>query len=110
MLNEIILILLVLSGFLYWFDFQKVKEIAMNATQQYCQAVNVQMLDGYVAANGLKIKKNSLGKWQLQRTFLFEFTSTGEHRYNGKIIMHGQSVTAVEMDPYRLDDQDNHFN
>lgn len=103
MTNHFILIALLVLGFIYWYHGQKVKEIAYQATQAYCQSVQVQMLDEYIAGNGLWLKRDKFGKLQLQRTFVFEFASTGERRYNGKITMLGEQVEAIVMEPYRVD-------
>ncbi len=103
MANEIILIALFIGGFFYWSQFQRVKEIALGATKQHCLAMEVLMLDEYVAASGLRIVRDSHKKWQLQRSFTFEFSSTGEERYNGKIIMLGQKVASIYMEPYRME-------
>lgn len=100
--NSILLITLLLAGFVYWFNFQKIKEIAIGATRVHCQAMEVQMLDDYIAANGIWLRRNKRGKWQIQRTFLFEFSSTGADRYNGKITMLGQQVETIYMEPYRI--------
>lgn len=60
------------------------------------------MLDDYVAANGIGLKKDKAGKLQIHRTFLFEFSATGDERYNGKISMLGQRVESIYMEPYRI--------
>jgi hypothetical protein len=102
MINHIILISLLLLGFSYWYHGQKVREIAYNATKAHCQAMQVQMLDDYIAGSSLRLRRDKTGKIQLQRTFVFEFASTGEWRYNGKIIMLGQRVESIMMDPHQI--------
>ena len=91
-----------LLGFGYWYHAQKVKELALAATIAHCRAMEVQMLDDYIAANGIKLKRDNNGKMQFQRTFYFEFSSTGDERYNGRIIMLGQRVESIYMEPYRI--------
>lgn len=103
MTGHLVLIALLLLAFCYWYQGQKVKEIAYQATQAYCQSVEVQMLDGYVAGHGLWLRRGADGKMHLERTFAFEFASTGERRYNGKIIMLGDRVERIVMEPYRVD-------
>jgi len=103
MIVHIFLITIIVLGFLYWYHGQKVKQIAYQATQVYCQSLGVQMLDDYIAGHGLWMKRDKSGKMCLQRTFAFEFSSTGQHRYNGKIIMLGQQVESIVMEPYRVD-------
>jgi len=101
-LNSIVLIGLLLAASAYWFNFQSVKEIALHATRTHCRAMEVHMLDDYIAANGIWFRRDKHGKWQIQRTFLFEFSSTGADRYNGKITMLGQRVETIYMEPYRI--------
>ncbi|WP_394752315.1 DUF3301 domain-containing protein [Crenothrix sp.] len=102
MIDDIIFIGLLLGAFWYWTSAQKVKEIAFNATKDYCLAMEVQMLDAYIALSNLGFQRDSAGKIQLKRTFSFEFSSTGYERYSGKIIMLGRKVKSIVMDPYRL--------
>jgi hypothetical protein len=102
MLNHVILISFLLLGFFYWFNTQKIKEIALNATRAHCLKMQVQMLDDYIAASHLWYAINKFGKIQLRYTFVFEFSSTGNDRYNGHIIMLGRQVESIYMEPYRI--------
>jgi Protein of unknown function (DUF3301) len=102
MIDDIIFISLLLCAFLYWTTAQKVKEIALRATEDYCFAMEVQMLDAYIALNKLGFERDNLGKMQIRRLFTFEFSSTGYERYSGTIIMLGNKVKSIVMEPYRL--------
>lgn len=104
MLDDLILIALLLGAYLYWFNGQRVKEVALKAVTENCQKLEVQMLDEYVALSGIRLKRDQAGKMCLQRTFLFEFSSTGNERYNGICIMLGPQVESIQMEPYRFDD------
>jgi hypothetical protein len=103
MLDDIILIALLLGAYLYWFDGQQVKEVALKAVRGHCLNLEVQMLDEYVALNGIRLKRDQAGKMRLRRIFLFEFSSTGNERYNGICIMLGRRVESIQMEPYRFD-------
>jgi hypothetical protein len=103
MLDDLILIALLLGAYLYWFNGQRVKEVALKAVTENCQKLEVQMLDEYVALSDIRIKRDQAGKMRLQRTFLFEFSSTGNERYNGICIMLGRQVESIRMEPYRFD-------
>ena len=94
-------------AYLYWFNAQKTKEIALATARDHCLTMEVQMLDDYVALNGIRLKRGPLGKIQLQRSFLFEFSSTGNERYNGTVLMLGRRVESVDMEPYRIKQTDN---
>jgi len=103
MLNDIILICFMCLAYLYWFNAQKAKEIALGTARAHCLAMEVQMLDDYVALNGIWLKKDKPRKIQLRRSFLFEFSSTGNERYNGTVLMLGRRVESIYMDPYRIE-------
>ena len=103
MLDDLILIVLLLGAYLYWFNAQQVKEIALKAVRANCLSLEVQMLDEYVALNSVRVKRDQSGKIRVQRIFLFEFSSTGNERYNGVCIMLGRRVEAIQMEPYRFD-------
>jgi hypothetical protein len=103
MLNDVILIGLMCLAYVYWFNAQKAKEIALASARDHCLAMEVQMLDGYVALNGIWLKRDKSGKMQLRRSFLFEFSSTGNERYNGTVLMLGRQVESVYIEPYRIE-------
>lgn len=103
MLIDLILIGLMCLVVAYWFNALKANEIALAAATAHCHAMEVQMLDDYVALNGVLLKVNKAGKVQLQRLFLFEFSSTGLERYNGTVLMLGRRVESIYMDPYRIE-------
>ncbi|WP_027160323.1 DUF3301 domain-containing protein [Methylobacter luteus] len=102
MIIDIVLISLLIIAYLYWFSAQQVKSIALKATKQHCLDMNVQMLDDYIALNGLWLKRDKIGKIHFWRSFQFEFSSTGNERYNGQIIMFGCLIESIQMEPYRL--------
>ncbi len=105
MLDLFLITLLLLIGF-YWSNSMKAREIAFIAVTSHCRKLGVQLLDEYVALNGLWFKVNREGGISAWRSYLFEFTSTGNDRYNGKIIMLGDKILNIEMDPYKiLDDE-----
>lgn len=103
MLNEIILICIMCLVYLYWVNAQKAKEIALEAARDRCLAMEVQMLDGYVALNGIWLKRDQTGKMQIRRLFLFEFSSSGFERYDGTVLMLGHRVESIYMEPYRIE-------
>ena len=104
MLDDLILIALLLCAYLYWFNGQQAKEIALKAVRAHCLNLDVQMLDEYVALSGIRLKREPTGKIRLRRTFLFEFSSTGNERYNGVCMMLGKRVESIQMEPYRIDE------
>ncbi len=104
MLDDLILIALLSGAYLYWFNAQQVKESALKAVRAHCLNLEVQMLDEYVALNSIRLNRDPTGIMRVRRRFLFEFSSTGNERYNGVCIMLGQRVESIQMEPYRIDE------
>lgn len=80
----------------------KVREIAFIAAKVHCQKMNLFLLDEYVALNGQWLKRDEQGKVKAWRSYQFEFSSTGDERYNGKVIMLGKKVLSIQLEPYRI--------
>lgn len=99
---DFILILIVLAIGLYWSDGMKTREFAFHTVERYCHKNEVVLLDGYVALNGQWLKRDDQGKLKIWRSYLFEFSSTGEERYQGKITLLGLRVTEITLEPYRI--------
>ena len=104
MLDDLILIALLLGAYLYWFNSQHAKEIALKAVRANCLSQEVQMLDEYVALNSIRLSRDQTGTMRVRRAFLFEFSSTGNERYNGVCIMLGRQVESIQMEPYRFNE------
>ncbi len=100
-------IVLLLLSFRYWFAAQAVKEIAYAAVRRHCQQLHLQMLDDYVALQQLSLQRNLYGKISLRRVYGFEFSATGEERYQGHITLVGQVIQGIELDAYRIVEQFN---
>jgi hypothetical protein len=103
MLDLLLIALLLLIGF-YWSNALKAREIALAAVKVHCHKMDVQLLDEYVALNALWPRRDELGKVKAWRSYQFEFTSTGDERYNGKLIMLGRAVISIQLGTYRIED------
>lgn len=104
MLDDLFLIALLLGASFYWISWQQAREIALSAVRAHCLNLEVQMLDEYVALNSTRLLRDATGRIRVKRIFLFEFSSTGNERYNGTCIVLGKRVESIQMEPYRIDD------
>ena len=100
-INIIYLLLLVAVGW-YWLNSIRVLELARAAGRVACAKEGVQFLDDTVASIELGIARNDYGHRVLRRVYRFEFTETGNSRIEGKVVMLGEQVESVTMDPYQL--------
>jgi Protein of unknown function (DUF3301) len=100
------LLLLAALGW-FWFDSLRALEIARNAGKSACDDANVQFLDDTVAGIALALVRNKSGRRVLRHTFRFEFSETGNTRLEGQLIVLGDRVESVTMEPYQMlpDDQ-----
>lgn len=86
----------------YWWRAKAIKDTVLAAAKTYCKQMDVMLLDDAVYSRGLWFKRDRQGRLRVWRRYLFEFTSTGEERYLGRVIMLGQRIEHMELDPHRF--------
>jgi hypothetical protein len=86
----------------FWLNSIRVLEIARNAGKQACVRADVQFLDDTVARVGLGIARDQSGRRVWRRTYHFEFSETGNTRIDGQVIMLGDQLELVTLDPYQI--------
>jgi len=91
----------VLICVLFW-RAQGVREVALKAAKKHCEEMDVQWLDSNVSLRGLWFKRDHRGSICFWRSYTFEFSSTGEERYSGRVVLVGNRVTSVQLEPHRL--------
>lgn len=100
MIDFFLIGLIIIIGW-QWSSALKAREQAFASVKIHCKKLNLQLLDEYVALNGFWMKRDTHGKYQAWRSYLFEFSSTGFERYNGKIILLGDKILSIQLEPYR---------
>jgi hypothetical protein len=50
----------------------------------------------------LKLARDDNGRRILRRTYRFEFSETGNNRREGEVIMLGERVESVTLEPYQI--------
>ena len=95
--------LIVGLGFLGWIFWRQLalRELALKQAVAVCNKQGLQLLDQSIGLSGVSIQRRPSGSFCLTRQYQFEFTSTGERRYTGRIVMAGQKVLATELDAFR---------
>ena len=98
------MLLLLAVGALIWFWLHSIRilEIAREAGRQACNRMNVQFLDDTVAGTRLGLARDKNGRRILRRTYRFEFSETGNSRREGEVVMLGDRVERVAMEPYQI--------
>ena len=101
------LLVLVVLGLLVWFWLHSIRilEIAREAGRLICKQTGVQFLDDTVASTRLQLARDANGRRTLRRTYRFEFTETGDNRREGEVVMLGDRIESVTMEPYQILDR-----
>ena len=91
------LLFLILLGLVLWFwqNTLRARETALHAARELCQLQHLQLLDATVTLQNLQLKRGEGGWLQLQRTFLFSYSDTGENRRTGFILRRGNRIEQV---------------
>jgi hypothetical protein len=95
------LLLLIALGW-FWFDSLRALEAARVAGRNACRDASVQFLDDTVANIALALVRDESGRRVLRRTYRFEFSETGDSRLEGNLVLLGNKVESVTMEPYRI--------
>ena len=104
-LADLIWILLAGACALYLLRSGQFKGRARQLAIAHCQQLDLQLLDDSMVIIGLWPVRRSNGL-VFRRTYQFEFASTGDRRYQGKLIMEGGRLDSVELEAYKLPEQD----
>ncbi len=95
------LLLLAALGW-FWFDSLRALEIARNMGKHVCRNENLQFLDDTVANIGLALARDKTGRRVLRRTYRFLFSETGNTRLEGQLVLLGDKIESVTMEPYQI--------
>ena len=102
-----LLLLLAIAGLgWFWFNSLSALEVARNAGRQVCGRANVQFIDDTVSSIGLALVRNQYGRRVLRRTYRFEFSETGNSRLEGRLVVLGNKIESVTMEPYQITPRD----
>ncbi len=99
---EVLALALVLVAATLWFDSLRAREHAVAAGRDACARFGVQLLDETVAFTRLRLARDEEGRLRLRRTYVFEFSETGDNRRHGAIVMLGARLEDLQLEPYRL--------
>ncbi|WP_223293795.1 DUF3301 domain-containing protein [Sideroxydans lithotrophicus] len=97
----LLLTVLGLGGW-FWLHSIRILELAREAGRRACNRMDVQFLDDTVASSHLALARDANGRRVLRRTYRFEFSETGDSRREGKVVMLGDRVERVAMEPYQI--------
>jgi len=95
-------IIVILLAALLWADSLRARERAVRAGREACKRYGLQFLDDTVSFARLRLGRDDEGRLKLARTYTFEFTETGNTRRHGAIVMLGQDLRDIQLEPYTI--------
>lgn len=102
-LRSIALTALVGLGVWYWVKAREIKEMALKAASRHCRDLDLIFLDQSVSLVSIKLGQNARKQRCIVRKFAFEFSSTGEDRYQGEVLVEGRGISSIRLAPHRID-------
>jgi hypothetical protein len=108
-LSSIVWTSLAIALISFWWQGDMIKRIALQHLHQYFREQDLQLLDQTIVLKGVWPRRSDSGSLQLRRRYEFEFTSTGEARYQGLIELNGRRVHRIELEPHLLPDTHDHL-
>jgi hypothetical protein len=102
------LLLLILAGVIavYWWQSGLFKGRARELATAHCRQLGLQLLDQSMVITGIRPALSGSGKIVFRRTYQFEFSSIGDRRYQGLLVMQGMRLKSIELETYKLPDPD----
>ncbi len=95
----------VLIVMIWWHGFT-IRRIAISHAKRFCKQRDLQFLDDSIALNLSGFQRNQAGHLNILRHCHFEFSSMGDDRYQGTVIMLGRILVDIQTPAYRIPDSD----
>lgn len=101
--NASLFLLLALGALIwFWLHSLRILELAREAGRRACTRAEVQFLDDTVASTRLQWARDPQGRRIMRRIYGFEFTETGNNRRRGEVVMLGERIESVTLEPYQI--------
>ncbi|MDW8469656.1 MAG: DUF3301 domain-containing protein [Burkholderiales bacterium] len=87
------------AGVLLWAESLRAREQALAAGRRACERRGLQLLDDAVAFAALRLVRDEDGRVRVERVYTFEFSDDGDGRRRGAIVLVGERVAELRLDP-----------
>jgi len=94
----ILLLLLVGAAFLFWNASLRARDRMLETCARVCRELKLQFLDETVALDSLRLTRGARGWPEFVRVYSFEFSGTGNDRWQGRATLSGRRVLSVQFD------------
>lgn len=98
----ITLLLLAILGAWLWHHLG-IRQYALQAARQITQRAGVQLLDQSIYLRKVRVVRSKSSLIALERSYEFEFSTRGDRRFLGWVVMLGRRMERSELQPYTED-------
>lgn len=97
-LIALVLLAVIGGGAWFWYDSLRARERMLETCSRLCRDLSLQFLDETVTLVSTGFGRSEAGWPQFTRRYLFEFSGTGQDRWQGRATLAGQRVVSVQFD------------
>lgn len=101
-LADLCLVFVFILVIIHLWNAQGIKQLAHSAVKKHCDEMDVQLLDEGIVLRGFWLKRDARGNVRIWRSYQFEFSSTGDERYQGSIILLGRQIQVIQLQAHRM--------
>lgn len=105
-LGNLLWLLLAAMLAIYWWQSGLYKGRARELATAHCQQLGLQLLDQSMVIVGFWPVRDRSGRLVFRRSYQFEFSSTGDKRYQGKLVLEGILLKSIQLEVYRPPESD----
>ena len=87
----------------FWLNSMSALDAARKFGRKACSDLDLQFLDDAIVRTKLSVSRDDTGRRVFRRTYYFEFTETGNTRLEGELILLGDRLESVTMQPYQIE-------
>lgn len=95
MFTPLLLTLLLAACGLYFLGTIKTRDVGVSAARTACEREGLQFLDDSVVIRKTRFARDGQGRLGLQRTYVFEYSDTGNNRLPGWVVVSGTHVIEI---------------
>lgn len=95
MLGTLLISIVAMALVVFWYSGRAAAETATVIGQRACARAGVQWLDQSVHLLAIRPRRGPDGWLGLERHYGFEYSTGGEDRHAGRIVLHGRRLKAL---------------
>lgn len=95
MLGTLLLSIFAMAVVVFWYSGRAAAETATVIGQRACSRAGVQWLDQSVHLLAIRLRRGTDGWLGLERHYGFEYSTGGDDRRSGRIVLQGRRLKAL---------------